>query len=129
MSFGPKPRDWSIKMNKKERRLAMATALQSAASAMIVVDDISGNISAPGTNAFNKSLMAWGAGASEKAYGITTDDTENVAKSAPNIERVAQTDVSHLTVSGHLNQDNVSREASALAHISSFCGENGAAWE
>jgi large subunit ribosomal protein L4 len=25
------PKDWSIKMNKKERRLAMATALQSAA--------------------------------------------------------------------------------------------------
>ena len=29
--FGPKPKDWSIKMNKKERRLAMATAIQSAA--------------------------------------------------------------------------------------------------
>ena len=28
ISFGPKPRDWSIDMNKKERRLALATALQ-----------------------------------------------------------------------------------------------------
>jgi hypothetical protein len=28
ITFGPKPRDWSIKMNKKERRLALATALQ-----------------------------------------------------------------------------------------------------
>jgi len=120
VSFGPKPRDWSIKMNKKERRLAMATALQSAASAMIVVDDISGNISAPGTNAFNKSLMAWGVGASEKAYVITKDANENVAKSARNIERVVQTDVSHLNVYDILNADKVIVEASALAHIPPF---------
>lgn len=29
------PKDWSISMNKKERRLALATALQSAASSTI----------------------------------------------------------------------------------------------
>ena len=129
MSFGPKPRDWTIKMNKKERRLAMATALQSAACDMIVVDDISGNVSAPGTNAFNKSLMAWGVGATEKAYVITKDVNENVAKSARNIERVVQTDVTHLNVYDVLNADKVVVEASALAHIQSFFGENGQAWE
>jgi len=129
VSFGPKPRDWSIKMNKKERRLAMATALQSAAGSMIVVDDISGNVSAPGTNAFNKSLMAWGVGANEKAYVITKDANPNVAKSARNIERVVQTDVSHLNVYDVLNADKVIVEASALEHINAFFGENGQAWE
>jgi ribosomal protein L4 len=34
------PKDWSIDMNKKERRLALATALQSAAGDVVVVDDI-----------------------------------------------------------------------------------------
>jgi ribosomal protein L4 len=34
------PKDWSISMNKKERRLALATALQSAAGDVVVVDDI-----------------------------------------------------------------------------------------
>jgi len=34
------PKDWTIKMNKKERRLAIATALQSAAAVITVVDDI-----------------------------------------------------------------------------------------
>jgi large subunit ribosomal protein L4 len=34
------PKDWSIKMNKKERRLALATALQSAAADITVVDDL-----------------------------------------------------------------------------------------
>lgn len=38
--FGPRPRDWSIKMNKKEKRLAMATAIQSAADSITVVEDL-----------------------------------------------------------------------------------------
>jgi hypothetical protein len=39
-AFSPQPKDWSIKMNKKERRLALATALQSAAADVVVVDNI-----------------------------------------------------------------------------------------
>ena len=35
------PVDWSIKMNKKERRLAVATALQSAAADVMVAEKIS----------------------------------------------------------------------------------------
>jgi large subunit ribosomal protein L4 len=38
------PKDWSIKMNKKERRLALATALQSAAADVVVVDSIAGAV-------------------------------------------------------------------------------------
>ena len=34
------PKDFTIKMNKKERRLALSTALQSAADAITVVDDL-----------------------------------------------------------------------------------------
>lgn len=34
------PKDWSIKMNKKERRLALATALQSAAADTVVVESV-----------------------------------------------------------------------------------------
>merc|ERR550537_2135337 len=36
--FGPKPRDLTINMSKKERRLAMATALQNSAENIILVD-------------------------------------------------------------------------------------------
>ena len=34
------PTDWAIKMNKKERRLAVATALQSATGDIIVAENI-----------------------------------------------------------------------------------------
>lgn len=36
----PQPKDWSIKMNKKERRLALATALQSAAANTVTIRDL-----------------------------------------------------------------------------------------
>nr|CAD1828139.1 unnamed protein product [Ananas comosus var. bracteatus] len=37
--FGPKPRDWSVKINRKEKRLAISTALASAAADALVVED------------------------------------------------------------------------------------------
>ncbi|OAY84092.1 50S ribosomal protein L4, chloroplastic [Ananas comosus] len=37
--FGPKPRDWSFKINRKEKRLAIFTALASAAADALVVED------------------------------------------------------------------------------------------
>ena len=75
--FGPKPKDWSIKMNKKERRLAMATAIQSASSAMIVVDDLA-KCATPKTKAMGEALKSWGVAEGEKAYLITKDASDNV---------------------------------------------------
>ncbi|KAG4939498.1 hypothetical protein JHK85_046219 [Glycine max] len=34
--FGPKPYDWSIKINRKEKRFAISTAVASAAASAIV---------------------------------------------------------------------------------------------
>lgn len=39
------PTDWSIKMNKKERRLAVATALHSAAADILVADNMKAGVS------------------------------------------------------------------------------------
>merc|ERR1712072_1349535 len=46
--FGPKHRDWSISMTKKERRIAMATAIQSSSEIITVVDNFS-SLEAPRT--------------------------------------------------------------------------------
>ena len=126
--FGPKPKDWSIKMNKKERRLAMATAIQSAAAAssLIVVDSLAG--AAPKTKAMANALKSWGVAEGEKAYIITKDAPENVTLSTRNMARVTQTDITHLNVYDVLNADKVVVEESALQYINDFYGESGAAW-
>ena len=126
--FGPKPKDWSIKMNKKERRLAMATAIQSAAAAssMIVVDSLAA--AAPKTKAMASALKSWGVAEGEKAYIITKDAPENVTLSTRNMAKVVQTDIKHLNVYDVLNADKVVIEESALAYFNDFYGESGAAW-
>ena len=45
--FGPKPRDYTIKMNRKERRLALRTALQSRLEDLVVVQDFAEQLPRP----------------------------------------------------------------------------------
>lgn len=54
LSHAHQPKDWSIKMNKKERRLALATALQSSTSDMMVIESLTGKVEDKKT----KSLLA-----------------------------------------------------------------------
>ena len=123
--FGPKP-DWSIKMNKKERRLAMATAIQSASSAMIVVDDLA-KCATPKTSD-GRGAKSWGVAEGEKAYLITKDASDNVTLATRNMARVVQTDIKHLNVYDVLNADKVVVEESALQYINDFYGAEGGAW-
>ncbi|KAJ8437917.1 hypothetical protein Cgig2_031433 [Carnegiea gigantea] len=60
--FGPKPKDWSIKMNKKEKRLALSTAIASAASAgsSIVVEEFGDKFTQPKTKEFIAAMSRWG---------------------------------------------------------------------
>ena len=128
VSFGPKPKDWSIKMNKKERRLAMATAIQSAAGSMIVVDDLGANVSVAKTKTMANALKAWGVEEGEKAYVITKDASDAVKLSTRNMAKVVQSDISHLNVYNVLNADKVVVEESALKYINDFYGAEGGAW-
>ena len=70
VSFGPHPRDWTIGMNKKERRLALASALQSAAVDMVVVEDFKPDADEPvKTKALLENLEAVGASAVSSCWG------------------------------------------------------------
>lgn len=121
ISFGPKPRDWTIDMNKKERRLALATALQSAAADIVVVDDFSG---------FNeiktKSLLAKlenvGVSQDENTLLILSEPNQNVYLSARNVEKLAINTAGAVQIYDVLRADRIVLERSALAYISEFYG-------
>ena len=112
-------------MNKKERRLAMATAIQSAAPAMVVVDDLSAKVTSPKTKGMADALKSWGVSEGEKAYLITKDASDNVTLSTRNMAKVVQSDIKHLNVYDVLNADKVVVEESALAYINDFFGAEG----
>jgi large subunit ribosomal protein L4 len=86
--FGPKPRDWSIKINRKEKRLAISTALASAAvaeDAFVVEEFDEAFASGPKTRDFVAALQRWGLDPKQKAMFFATEFDDNVRLSGRNI--------------------------------------------
>ena len=83
--FAPKPRDYSIKLNKKEKRLALKSALTSRVNdgKFIVVDQIVMNeIKTKNFKAMLDALKV------NKALVVLDSNDQTVVKSARNIENV-----------------------------------------
>lgn len=121
--FGPKPRDWTIDMNKKERRLAMATALQSAAADMIVVEDFAESWDEIKTSTLVKKLASVGSNPMEtKTLLITAEPSNQLLLSGRNVERLAINYADSVQVYDVLHADKIIVEKSALQHIQEFFG-------
>ena len=102
--FAPKPRDYSKKMNKRERQIALFSALTSKVQdeKMIVVDELS--MDAPKTSAFAEVLKNLKA---ESALVVTKDKNDNVVLSARNIPDVATTISTTINVYDILKYDSL----------------------
>jgi large subunit ribosomal protein L4 len=117
--FGPKPRDYSTKMNRKERRLALRTAFQSRAAEMVVVEDFDAQLAQPKTKELTAALTRWGVQAGKKTLLIVADvnESENVFLSARNISTVKLISAVGLNIFDILNSDHIVVTKSALTKI------------
>ena len=115
--FGPKPKDYNIKMNRKERRLALRTAFQSRAEDLIVVEDFAEQLSKPKTKEMIAALTRWGVQAEEKVLLILPQIEETVYLSARNISTLKIISATGLNVFDVLNADKIVTTNTALAKI------------
>ena len=110
--FAPKPRDYRLSLNKKLKRVALASALSSkvADEKIIVVDSIEMNEIK--TAEMAKSLEALKA---VKPLIVLAENDENVVKSARNIEGVEVSFVGALNTYEILKHDTlvISKDAAA----------------
>ncbi len=115
IALGPKPRDYSYRLNKKYRRLALLSALSTKAAAgeIIVVDDL--NLSEIKTKSMVAFLKA--VDASGKALIVTPEVRENVIKSARNIQGVKTTTATIINVYDILNQGKFIVDKAAVEKI------------
>ena len=110
--FAPTPRDYSLKMNKKERRLALKSALTSRVqeSKLVVLDEL--KLDAIKTkdmqNVLNNLNVA-------KAMVVT--DNENVIVSARNIPNVITASVDTLNVFDILKYNTVVLDKATVAKV------------
>lgn len=121
--FGPKPRDFNLKMNRKERRLALRTALQSRANDLIVVEDFTEQLPRPKTKEFAGAMARWGIPAEAKVLLILPELAEMVYLSARNMPKVKLIAANNLNVYDLLNADKVVTTSVALDKIQEVYGE------
>ena len=112
--FAPKPRDYSVKMNKKEKQLAMKSALSAklAEDKLVVVDKI--ELEEVKTSVFAKILANLKA---PKSLVVTKDKNDKVVLSANNIPTVKTTATNSLSVYDILKYDKLVLTKDAVAAI------------
>ena len=120
--FGPKPRDYSQKMNRKERRLALRTAFQSRIGDLIVVQDFAEHLPRPKTKDLLNALQGWGVVPGSKVLLILAEQSENVYLSARNVERLRLISATNLNVFDLLAADQIVATASAIEKIKEVYG-------
>ena len=114
--FGPKPRNYDFKLNKKVKVLARKSALSYKAqeSAIVVVEDF--NFEAPKTKDFvnfAKNLKV----EDKKALVVLPEVNKNVYLSARNLPKAKVSNVSELSTYGILNCSALVLVESAIAEI------------
>jgi large subunit ribosomal protein L4 len=120
-AFAPKPRDYTVSVNKKTRRLAMRSALsqKAADSKVLVIDGL--DMAEIKTKAFAEFLEALGV--AEKSYVITKEPKENIFKSARNLQGVRTTFAGVMSVYDIVNAGTVIVEKAALETIEEVFGK------
>ena len=120
--FGPKPRDYEIKMNRKERRLALRTALTSRAADMVVVEDFASELPRPKTKDLLAAIARWGIDPETKVLLILPELVETVYLSARNVAQVKLIAADRLNVYDLLNADRIVTTVAAIEKIQEVYG-------
>jgi large subunit ribosomal protein L4 len=122
--FGPKPRDYSVKMNRKERRLALRTAFQSRTDDLIVVEDFAAELPRPKTKDLVQAMTRWGIEPESKVLFVVAERNENVYLSSRNLSNVRLISANNLNVFDILAADRIVATQSALDMIQEVYGDD-----
>jgi large subunit ribosomal protein L4 len=122
VTFGPKPRDYSLKMNRKERQLALRTAVIGRAEDTIVVENFADQLQQPKTKELVSALSRWGATSDNKILLILSEIPENVYLSARNVPNVKLIKADCLNVYDVISADRLVTTSDALAKIQEVYG-------
>ena len=114
IAFGPTPRDYSKKMNRKERRLALKSALTIKAEDMLVLDEL--KMATPKTKDMIKLLTDLKLN-DVKTLIIVKELDENIILSSRNLKRVALLEAREINVLDLIAADKVVITSEALDAI------------
>lgn len=122
--FGYKPRDFDMKMNRKERKLAIRTAFMDRVEDLIVVENFD-QIETPKTKEVISALTRFGVEKDAKVLIVVNDSIpENLYLSARNLPTVKMIKHDCLNVYDILYADKIVATSEAITKIQEvYCGE------
>ncbi|NET42759.1 50S ribosomal protein L4 [Okeania sp. SIO2B3] len=121
--FGPKPRDYSHKMNRKEKRLALSTAFQSRSEDLIAIENISEQLTKPKTKELVQAIARWGVEPESKVLLVLEEKQENVYLSGRNIAKLKISLANNLNIYDILEADKIIATAAAIEKIQETYGD------
>jgi large subunit ribosomal protein L4 len=121
--FGPKPRSYELAMNRKERRLALRTALMSRTDDIVVVQGFASGLESPKTREITAALQRLGVAPGAKVLLVLDGATETVKLSVRNLATVKLIAADQLNVFDLLNASKLVLSEEALAKIQEVYGD------
>jgi large subunit ribosomal protein L4 len=94
--FGPKPRRIVLKLNKKERRLALQTLLYNKKNNIVIIESLESEITEPKTKTFLKVCKDCGIDADQKILVIVSKKTTPLKLATQNLKNVELISASNL---------------------------------
>jgi large subunit ribosomal protein L4 len=121
--FGPKPRSYELAMNRKERRLALRTALMSRVADIVAVKGFGSELDTPKTKEITAALGRFGIEANTKVLLILDNASEAIRLSVRNLEKVRLIAADQLNVFDLLHASKLVVSEEALAKIQEVYGD------
>ena len=115
--FGPKPRITKIKLNQKERQLALKTLLYNKRNSISVVEDLENIIELPKTNTFCTICKNCGLSLEKKLLIIVSKKTKALKLATRNIKNVELILASNLNTLSVLKTEQILLTPQAISDI------------
>ena len=105
--FGPVPRDYNQKVNRKVRRLALYSALSDLRSNEKITVLKEWSLDKPSTKSFVELLGKLGVESARRVLVLVSDQDDNLSKSARNLGTVIVSDIQNINIYNLLTCDHL----------------------
>ena len=121
--FGPKPKTVSLKLNKKERRLALQTLFYNKKNNTLVIENLETDVTEPKTKAFLKVCQECNVSLDQKLLVIVSKKTVALKLATQNLKNVELISASNLNTLSLLKSKQIIVTPLALNDIKEiYCG-------
>ncbi|MBC8298755.1 MAG: 50S ribosomal protein L4 [Pelagibacterales bacterium] len=121
--FGPKPRKTRLKVNKKERRLALRTLFYNKRNSILVIDNLENTLESPKTKSFLEICNKCNINLNQKLLIIVSEKTNFLKLATRNIKNIELISVSSLNTLAILKSTQIITTPLALNYIKEICGD------